>query len=263
MTIAIIGGGNMGEAFARGIHEHFEHGDFEVIVSEHNTEKHATFHKLEIRATGSNLEAVEGADIVILAVKPKDMEETCRGIASHVSGAIIISIAAGVSLKSLTDWLGTSRVVRVMPNLLASIGKCVSVWFGDIDSESKLLVQKLLESIGTAVEVTSEDAIDQGTAISGCGPAYVWYMMEKMISAGVKIGLPEAVSREITMQTFLGASEMAAIEPNFDPQVMRTKVASKGGTTEQAIRVFDEHDVEGILEEAVMAAYERAKELGK
>ncbi len=264
MKIAIIGGGNMGEAFARGIHRHFSGGDFELIVSEKNVEKHLAFHSLEIVTTSHNLEAVDNADVVILAVKPVDMEQTCRDISIHLPGkCVVISIAAGVKLAALKEWLANENVARTMPNLLASIGKSTTVWYSEIeDKELKMLVRKILESIGSAHEVGSENEIDMATAISGCGPAYVWYFMEKMIAAGVAIGLDAQVARALTLQTFEGASTMALSE-GFDPTTMRFKVASKGGSTERAIAVFDEKNVEGIIDEAIRAAYKRAEGQGK
>lgn len=254
----------MGEAFARGIHRHFSGGDFELIVSEKNVEKHLAFHSLEIVTTSHNLEAVDNADVVILAVKPADMEQTCRDISIHLPGkCVVISIAAGVKLAALVSWLACEQVVRVMPNLLASIGKSTTVWYSEIENqELKILVGKVLESIGSAHEVGSENEIDMATAISGCGPAYVWYFMEKMIAAGVAIGLDAQVARALTLQTFDGASTMAMNE-GFDPTEMRLKVASKGGSTEQAIHVFDEKNVEGIIDEAIRAAYKRAEGQGK
>lgn len=264
MKIAIIGGGNMGEAFARGIHRHFSGGDFELCVAEKNVEKHLVFHSLEIVTTSHNLEAVDNADAVILAVKPADMEQTCRDISLHLPGkCMVISIAAGVKLDSLKEWLACNRVVRVMPNLLASIGKSTTVWYTDVQDEAmKILATKILESIGSAHEVGSENEIDMATAISGCGPAYVWYFMEKMIAAGVAIGLDAQIAKALTLQTFEGASTMALGE-GFDPTAMRLKVASKGGSTEQAIAVFDEKGIEGIIDGAIRAAYKRAEELGK
>lgn len=259
----------MGEAFARGIHRHFTGGDFELVVSEKNVEKHLAFHSLEIVTTSHNLDAVDNADVVILAVKPVDMEQTCRDISIHLPGkCVVISIAAGVKLAALKEWLASDRVARTMPNLLASIGKSTTVWYSEIeDKELKILVGKVLESIGSAHEVASENEIDMATAISGCGPAYVWYFMEKMIAAGVAIGLDAQVAKALTLQTFEGASAMAADSlvgvDGFDPTAMRLKVASKGGSTEQAIRVFDEKNVEGVIDEAIRAAYERAAGQGK
>ncbi len=268
MKIAIIGGGNMGEAFAKGIHRHFSGGDFELCVAEKNVEKHLAFHSLEIVTTSRNLDAVDNADVVILAVKPVDMEATCRDISVHLPGkCVVISIAAGVKLAALKEWLASDRVARTMPNLLASIGKSTTVLYSEIkDTELRMLVRKILESIGSAHEVASENEIDMATAISGCGPAYVWYFMEKMIAAGVAIGLDAEVAKALTLQTFEGASTYATGTPvgaspggeNFDPTSMRLKVASKGGSTEQAIHVFDEKNVEGIIDEAIRAAYARA-----
>lgn len=272
MKIAIIGGGNMGGAFARGIKRHFSEGDFELIVSEKNVEKHLSFHTLEIVTTTKNIDAVDNADVVILAVKPVDMESTCRDISVHLPAkCVVLSIAAGVRVASLASWLACPRVVRVMPNLLADIGKSMTVWFTDMQDETtKKLVGKILGSIGSAHQVASENEIDMATAISGCGPAYVWYFMEKMILAGVNIGLDPAVSKMLTIQTFAGASALATdVSPSsaadhgeFDPTAMRLKVASKGGSTERAIAVFDQRNLNAIIDEALLAAYRRAAEQG-
>lgn len=268
MKIAIIGGGNMGEAFARAIKQHFEHGDFEVMVSEKNVEKHLAFHQLEVLTTSSNLDAADNADIVILAVKPYDIEAVCRELSVKLPGkCVVISIAAGITLASLTEWLATDRVARVMPNLLASIGKSMTVWATKLsDDEAKKLVIAILNCVGQAVELDREEDIDLAGAICGCGPAYVWYFMEKIIAAGVTGGLDPAIAKMLTMQTFLGASVMASgegVAGDFNPLEMRMKVATKGGATQQAIDVFDARNVGGILEEAVLAAYKRCVEMGK
>lgn len=267
MKIAIIGGGNMGEAFARGLREHFDTEQLELSVCERNIEKHLVFHSLEIVATASHLDAVRDADVVILAVKPADMEQSCRDISTILTPqTLVISLAAGVRLDSLTAWLGdgaSARIVRVMPNLLASIGRSVCVWYCDIaDTATKKLVQQILQSVGTAHELDTEEDIDKATAISGCGPAYVWYFMEKMIAAGEKIGLDSQLAKKLTLETFSGAG-LLAVHGDFDPHAMRLKVASKGGSTERAIAVFDEREIDTTMDDAVKSAYERAKELGE
>jgi pyrroline-5-carboxylate reductase len=270
MKITIIGGGNMGEAFARGLHEHFDTEfdtePLELSVCERNVEKHPVFHSLEIVATASHVDAVRGADVVILAVKPADMAQTCRDISGVLTReTLVISIAAGVRLDSLTSWFGeiSPRIVRVMPNLLASIGRSVCVWYCDIaDTATKKLVQQILQSVGAAHELDTEEDIDKATAISGCGPAYVWYFMRTMMAAGRNIGLSSELSRALTLETFDGASVFAAHRSDFDPEVMGQRVASKGGATEQALEVFDKRGLAEVIIAAVDAAYKRSVELG-
>ena len=140
----------------------------------------------------------------------------------------------------------------------------MSVWVGNshLDNEQRQLVKMLLSAIGKELELSSEDEIDQATAISGCGPAYVWYFMEKMIAAGREIGLSEEQSRLLTSQTFLGAVKLLEVTSESVTE-LRTKVASKGGCTEKALSIFDADNFEKIVKKAIRGAYDRAKEFGQ
>lgn len=264
MNIAIIGGGNMGEAFAKGIHEKCEH----LVVCERNLDRHAIFTQLNVAVSQTHEDIVRDADIVILAVKPHDMEDTCASIAPILKpNALILSIAAGVTIDSLKTWLKKNTgIVRVMPNLLAVIGKSVSVWYAPHASNAeKELTQSMLESLGTAYELMSEEAIDQATAISGCGPAYVWYVLDGIIAAGKTLGLPPRLAHDLATQTLLGSAIFAGEtrKSDFNPADMCQKVASKGGSTEKALAVFEERGLKKIIAAGIEAAYERAKEMGK
>lgn len=304
MKITIIGAGNMGGAFARGLVSNFNRRELELILSDHE-DKHAAFKDLEVKMTSDNSSAVASADAVILAVKPFDMEKICHEISPFLSikklgrskpaepdfslparslrsqlspETVIISIAAGVKIGKIAAALENSgsasganhaffhpfSIVRVMPNLPATIGESMSGWAcsPSVSPEQKNTVRKILQSIGAEIEVEREDDIDRVTAMSGSGPAYVWKFMESMISAGVKIGLSHEQSRALTSQTFLGAVKMADSTPE-DVSALRQRVTSKSGTTERALEVFEKNSFDSIMENAVKAAYERAKELGK
>lgn len=288
MNIAIIGGGNMGEAFAKGIHEKFLHNERDqfaetslrtgahdndkLSICERNLDRHAIFSALKITVSQTHEEIAKNADIIILAVKPNDIQQTCESISQLIkSDALIFSIAAGITIDSLEKWLKgdkntAPKIVRIMPNLLASIGKSVSVWYApNLSNTEKELTQAILESLGTAYELASEEVVDQATAISGCGPAYLWYFMDAIVAAGEKIGLPHKLAHDLSAQTILGAAIFAGEthKHDFDPKVMCQKVASKGGSTEKALAVFEERNFKKIIETAVEAAYNRAREMGK
>lgn len=248
MKIAILGAGNMGTAFAKGLESHAKDHELTIVLTNHASE---------------NLSAIQNAEIIILAVKPKDISAVCQQISGHIQpDALVISIAAGVKIEQLTSDLSHSLIVRVMPNLLATIGESMSGWFApSLNANQKKLVRLILSAIGKEVEVSSEDEIDKITAMSGSGPAYVWLFMESMIQSGVDLGLSLEQSKALTIQTFLGASKLAALGID-DVSTLRERVTSKGGTTERALAVFEDAHVREIFQKAVQSAYNKAKELG-
>ena len=254
MKIAIIGGGNMGTAIAKALNEKFK-----VIVSERDPLKHAKFSELEIDVTDSNIRACEDADVVILAVKPQDFADLDVG--GHLKGdAVVVSIMAGVGIEKIREVLGGHKfIARVMPNLPALISEGISGFYApDLDPAQKSLVCDILRTFGEEVEVENEDDINKITAISGSGPAYVFYFIKALSDAGVSLGLKPAVAHKLALKTALGASKYAS----FDTlEGLIKRVASKGGTTEKALQVFDNRDLANIVEQAAEAAYKRAKEL--
>lgn len=252
----------MGGAFAKGVKQNLQ--EYHVVVSDRNSSRLKLLQRNDIETTSHNMAAIKNAKVVIIAIKPQDFQSLLKEIKNHISSdTIVISVAAGVKLKTLEKGLNHKLLARVMPNLLAIISKSVSCWFApNLDNRQKLIVKNILKSIGEEVEMESENDIDKATAISGSGPAYVWYFMESLIKAGVKLGLKEAVSRKLTSQTFLGASMLASAGIE-DEKTLRARVTSKGGTTEQAIKIFDKKKLGKILEEAAKNAYKRTKELSK
>ncbi|MBI5152164.1 pyrroline-5-carboxylate reductase [Candidatus Peregrinibacteria bacterium] len=257
MKIGIIGGGNMGSAFAKGLRKNLKGAC--VVISD---KKHAGKKIVE-----SNIAAARNADVLILAVKPQDLAECLRGLRGAISkNCIVISIAAGVKVNKISRLLRHKFVCRVMPNLLATIGKSISTWYAPgFNAGQKLIVKNILRAVGEEIGVKSDDYIDKASCISGCGPAYVWYFMENLIKAGVSLGLTEAVSRKLTSQTFLGAAKMGTGVAERDGGIknLRLAVTSKKGTTEQAIKIFEKKKMPAIFSAAVKAAYKRTKELSK
>lgn len=256
----------MGSAFAKGLKKNLRGAV--ITVSDKNPEKLAELLRLGVKTTLNNTEGAQNSDILILAVKPQDFDRCLSKLRGAISkNCVVISIAAGIKVSKIARILRHKFVCRVMPNLLATIGESMSVWFAPgLNSRQKSLVLRALSAIGKEIEVKSEDDINKATAISGCGPAYVWYFMENLIKAGVGLGLTEVVSRDLTSRTFLGASKMgteAGSGNGGNFKILRLAATSKGGMTEQAIKIFEKKKFPVVFEAAVKAAYNRAKELSK
>ncbi len=203
-------------------------------------------------------------DVVLLAVKPQQMRAVAKDLRASLRGQLVISIAAGIRTADLGRWLGGhDRIVRVMPNTPALIRSGVSGLFaaaavnqGDRDN-----AQGILGAVGSVVWVRDEADIDAVTAVSGSGPAYIFYFIEALEQAAVELGLDDAQAHELAVQTFVGAAKLAAgsEEP---PAVLRARVTSKAGTTEAALKAMEAGDIKRKIVEAVRAAARRSKELG-
>lgn len=201
--------------------------------------------------------------MVVWAVKPQTFKEATQTVAPHTSAALHLSVAAGIRSDSIAAWLGTERVVRAMPNTPALIGKGITGLFGraGVSEADRALVSNVVATTGESVWLTAEEQLDAVTALSGSGPAYVFYFMEAMTLAGTEMGLSREQAHQLAVSTFVGASELArtASEP---PQVLRQRVTSKGGTTYAAITSMENNDMRAQFIEALYAARQRAKELG-
>lgn len=262
-TLSLIGAGVMGEAILTSLiaavgRSHVRVSDGRPEHGREVAERH------QVQWADGNVDAVAGCDVVVIAVKPQDFDVLAEQIGPHLRpGAVVVSVAAGVTTARMAARLGTHvRPVRVMPNTPATIGRGVcALSAGSGATEQDLdLVAELLASTGT-VEVVDEELQDTVTAISGSGPAYVFYLIEAMTAAGVEGGLPPDVAERLAVQTVAGASAMAATS-ELDPAELRRRVTSPGGTTAAAIAEFDAKGVtEGIISGA-RKAWERSKELG-
>ena len=204
--------------------------------------------------------AAEGA---VVAVKPGDVEEACRALAA-TGTPVVLSIAAGVALASLERWLGPGvRAVRAMPNTPALVGAGASAVAGGTGATADDLAwaEGLLSAVGTVVRVP-EDLLDAVTGLSGSGPAYVFLVAEALVEAGVLAGLPRATSSALAVQTLLGSARLLA-ETGEGPESLRAAVTSPGGTTAAGLRVLEERAVRAAFLEAVQAAAERSRQLGR
>jgi len=209
--------------------------------------------------------AVDGADIVVLSIKPQQMREAARALAGHVADVpVVMSIAAGVRLADLSRWLGGyMRLVRTMPNTPALIREGISGAFAlpDAGARGRKLAQRVLEGVGTVLWVVREDLLDAVTGVSGSGPAYVLYFLEGLEQAARELGFTSAEARTLAYATFAGTIKLAS-DSELEPAILRAQVTSKGGTTERAIGLLEADAVKSRFVAAVKAAAGRAKELG-
>jgi len=210
--------------------------------------------------------ALAGRDLIVLAVKPQDAPEACRGLARHLkAGQLVLSIMAGVELATIKSLLnGHNSVVRCMPNLPMQVGKGMTVYFCDplLSVEQQRLAEVVLNCRGISLKVEREELVDAATAISGTGPAYLYYFLEHFLLSAVKLGFSPEEAHTLVRQTLAGAVEMWDIT-SITPAELRRMVTSQGGTTAAASAVFDTGRLGEVFAEGIMAAYKRAKELGK
>jgi len=264
--IGIIGCGNMGEAILARLSEKLEKSTM-IMVSEFDAARRDyIFEKYKIIVAVDNNLVVKNSDVIILAVKPKDIEGLLKDeIAIGASPKkLIISIAAGVTTKYIESIIGKDvPVIRMMPNMPAIIGRAVSslspgkaVKKGDIDA-----AKEIFSAIGDVVEI-DEGLVDAVTAVSGSGPAYFFYLMEAMAEAAESLGLPAEVTKKLVLKTAVGGTLLAEYLGE-EPAALRAKVSSKGGTTEAAISVFEKKKFKSIIKTALKEACKRSKKLSK
>ena len=265
MKIAFLGGGNMALALIGGLlAQGYERGSISVIeVSPAARERLAERHG--VRASTAPDAATLEAGALVLAVKPQDMKAALASLAGAARGKLVISIAAGVRLEALSRWLGGHRkLVRCMPNMPALIGAGISALYAapEVSREERGTAQRILAAVGEVVWVDDERLLDPVTAVSGSGPAYVFWFIEQLAASGERLGLPKDVSRKLALHTVLGAAKLAAASDQ-SPSELRRQVTSKGGTTEAALKVFHEEELAERFMKALEAASRRGAALGE
>ena len=263
-TIAFLGAGNMGEALIRGLLAAKTVAPSQIIATDVRPERLEEFKRtFGIRVAGDNAQAVAEADVVLLAVKPQQMSAVLAPLQSIViNRTLFVSIAAGVTTNRIESEVGgKARVVRAMPNTPALVGAgAAALAKGAYATDADLATaEAILGAVGITVRV-EEKFIDAVTALSGSGPAYVFYVAEAMIKAGVAAGLEEALARKLAVQTIYGAGKLLA-ESGEEPEALRRKVTSPGGTTEAALKVMSDRKLAEIFTEAIQAAERRSREL--
>ena len=267
MNITFMGGGNMATAIIGGlIRGGSDAREFRVVesLSSQQDKLVGSFPGIGIFGEAS-AGAIDGADILVLAVKPQQMREAAQSIAAHVPGVpVVMSIAAGVRLADMSRWMsGYSRLVRAMPNTPALIREGISGAFAlpDAGARGRKLAQRVLEGVGAVLWVVREELLDAVTGVSGSGPAYVFYFLEGLEQAAQELGFTKEEARTLAYATFAGTMKLAS-GSELEPGILRAQVTSKGGTTERAIGMLETELVKTHFVAAVKAAAVRAKELG-
>ncbi len=265
MKILIIGGGNMGLTYAQAFLRSHVTTKQDLMILEKSEEKWPELASLDIGSVCKHPEdCLSQADLVILAVKPQDAAALFQKIRPIVDPQqVFLSIMAGVKMNTIAKSLGAAKVIRAMPNLPSQIGMGMTV-FTSTDNVTRIelvTVQNLINTTGKSIYVENETLIDAATAISGSGPAYVWFVMNSLILAAKQIGFNDSQAELLVSQTFQGAIDLFH-QADFSCEEWIKKVASKGGTTEAALASFSSDYVSQGLIQGAVAAFERAKELG-
>ncbi|MCF8149358.1 MAG: pyrroline-5-carboxylate reductase [Burkholderiaceae bacterium] len=264
MKITFIGGGNMAAALIGGMRKQgFSAAGIQVVEPfEATREKLAE--SFGVRCIPAVDRAALNCEALVLAVKPQQLREAVAPLRGQLGTQLVVSIAAGLRIADISRWLGNYRkLVRTMPNTPAMIGAGVTALCADssVDLEGRTYAEKILKAVGSTVWIEDEAQMDAVTAVSGSGPAYVFYFLEAMESAALKLGFDAHAARTLTVETFLGATRLA--EQSSDPiSILRERVTSKGGTTEAALMSFDASGIADAIERGIVAAEARGRELG-
>ncbi len=264
--IAFIGAGNMASALVHGLLKDGYAAD-QLVASDPASERREALAGSGVHTTDDNQQAIDGAAVVVLAVKPQIMETVCEDIQAAIAQCkpVVISIAAGISESSLQKWLGDDiAIVRTMPNTPAMLQAGATVLHANacVSESQRDLAESVMRAVGITRWLEQESQIDAATALSGSGPAYFFLIIEALEEAGIELGLPAETAHLLTLQTALGAARMAMESPESASQ-LRTRVTSPGGTTEAAIEHMQNAKLPAILAEAMRKAHERSIELSK
>eukprot|EP01087_Luapelamoeba_hula_P012452 TRINITY_DN3473_c0_g1_i1.p1 TRINITY_DN3473_c0_g1~~TRINITY_DN3473_c0_g1_i1.p1 ORF type:complete len:330 (+),score=64.91 TRINITY_DN3473_c0_g1_i1:30-992(+) len=267
-SVGFVGGGQMATALATGIiTSGFSSVDKVIAGDVYEASRKAFTDKTGAKAVSSNEEVVKGSDIIIIAVKPQVMKAVLKEIRPMLNAdKLLISIVAGFTIQSILEGLGNGaelRVIRVMPNTPALIGKAASAFSlgGKASAEDAKQVEQLLKGIGIAAQVP-DHLLDAVTGMSGSGPAYVYQFIEALSDGGVRVGLPRDVATRFAAQTVLGAAQMV-LETGEHPGSLKDKVTSPGGTTIAGLHAMEKGGVRGAIMDTVQAATNRSIELGR
>ncbi len=264
VKIAFIGGGNMAQALIGGLADKLTAAANIHVVDINDAALAALRDKFGVTTATAAGDAVAASDVIVLAVKPQQLREVVATLKPLVRQQLVLSIAAGIRAADLSRWLGGhTAIVRTMPNTPALVGKGITgaVAMGGVSEAQRQTADAILRAVGATVWLDDEGKIDAVTALSGSGPAYVFYFIEAMQAAAVELGLTQAQGRELAQATFAGASELA-IRSDEPVSLLRERVTSKGGTTYAALVSMEASGVKPAIVKALHAAAARGKELG-
>lgn len=266
MKLGFIGGGVMAEAILAGVLRDNVASPIDITASDVIEARRSYLRTTyKVNTTADNLEAVRDADIAILAVKPQNLAEVAAGLRGKVGPKqAVLSIIAGAAIQTLARGLGHDVIVRAMPNTPGQIGAGITVWTAtpSVGAEQRKAAGRILAALGHEVAVPDEKLIDMATALSASGPAYVFLFIESLIDAGVYMGMSRDLATKLAVQTVLGSATMAA-QTGKHPAQLRDMVTSPGGTTAEALLTLEEGGFRATVVNAVVAAYEKAQELGE
>lgn len=266
LTISFIGGGTMAEAILAAVLGKGLVDSSAIVVGEPIAQRREYLSdSYGVQATPDNLKAIEGAQMVVLAVKPQLLGDVMAELQGRIAPSqTVLSIVAGANLETISSRLDHPAVIRVMPNTPAQVGQGMSVWTAapEVSNAHKEMTQAILTTLGQEIYVSEEKYLDMATALSASGPAYVFLFLEALIDAGVYLGLSRDMAHTLALQTILG-SVVLAKESGKHPAELRNMVTSPGGTTAEALLALEEEGFRGILINAVVAAYEKAITLGE
>lgn len=266
MRIGIIGGGFMGEAFLRGLLRAEVASPSDIAVAEVSEARRTALTEHAVRITEDAESACIGADLVLLAVKPQDLQAVAESLHGHIPPqAVVVSIAAGVTLEDVQRHTGHPAAVRVMPNLPAAIGEGAVAYYAAeaVNDQQRARVEQLLGAVATAVvEVADDEAMDLATAVHGSGPGYVYMMIEAMIDSAVRLGMKRQDATDLVLATVAGSARYA-MQTGAHPADLRNAVTSPGGTTAAGLAELEAAGLRAAFDDAIEAAYVRAEELGE
>ncbi len=264
-TVSFIGSGVMAEAMIAGLMNHRLLQPEQVICADALAERGDTLReRYKVRATTDNIEAAEAADVLVLAVKPQAFGQVAQVLHNRAEKAtMILSILAGVKIRTIAEGIGNSSVVRAMPNTPAQIGQGITVWTAtpQVPEAQRRQAKALLGALGEELFMDEEKYLDMATALSGTGPAYVFLFMEALIDAGVHMGFSRRDAERLVLQTMRGSVEYAA-KSGLHPAHLRNQVTSPGGTSAEAIYHMEKGGLRTVIARAVWAAYQHSIKLG-
>lgn len=262
-SVAFVGGGNMAQALIGGLRKRGIAGETILVIDPGEAARTALQAGFGVRTLAVAGDGLTGASLVVWAVKPQSFMAAAAPCRPFVGDALHLSVMAGIRSGTIAGAVGSERIVRAMPNTPALIGQGIAALFAraGVDAAERARVESVLAPSGELMWVSQEDELDAVTALSGSGPAYVFYVIEAMVEAAQQMGLTAEQGRRLALATLAGSTALAAASPE-SPATLREQVTSKGGTTHAALSVLEAHHVKGRIIAAIDAARQRARELG-
>ena len=261
--IAFIGGGNMASAIIGGLIRQGVPATRIIVVEPYEPQRAVLLQQFGIQALPAADDSLSNAQVVVWAVKPQTFKDAASSVAAFTAHALHLSVAAGIRSSSIAQWTANDAIVRAMPNTPALVGQGMTALFAraGVTAAQQALAEQIIGTTGQFLWVQKEEQLDAVTALSGSGPAYVFYFLEAMQQAGVEMGLPAEQALQLAIGTFSGASQLAA-QSSETPAVLRERVTSKGGTTFAALESMRAANLGQHFISAMKAAEKRAVELG-